>query len=134
MLLTVIQSVVERAAANSAESNASDAMHNAIGKSLSELSKAHETVNRFVEITHPESAVAGRPPGLYQIAKRTTSVLADSALRRRMTIAVKNMDVAPLMAVLPREGHVELSFCDTCGGIRVGQSTISTVWDSAWPS
>ena len=101
--LTVTQLVLERAVADLAESGASDAVRSSIGKSLVELSKAHETVHRFMEMTHPDATAAEQPVGLYQIAKRTMSVFAESALRRRMTIAVKDMDVVPLMAVPPRE-------------------------------
>jgi PAS domain S-box-containing protein len=101
--LTVTQLVLERAVADLAESGAPDAVRSSIGKSLVELSKAHETVHRFMEMTHPDATAAEQPVGLYQIAKRTMSVFAESALRRRMTIAVKDMDVVPLMAVPPRE-------------------------------
>jgi C4-dicarboxylate-specific signal transduction histidine kinase len=101
-----------------------------------------------MEIAHPEPA-AEQPVGLYQIARRTMSVFADSAQRRKLTIAIKEMDMVPLTAIPPRaveqvfyhliqraldasggdvehklvisctagEGHIELSFCDTCGGL-----------------
>jgi len=148
--LTVTQLVLERAVADLAAAAASDAVRTGLGRGLAELSKARETLNRFMEITHPDATVAERPVGLYQIAKRTLSVFADSALRRKVTIAVKNMDVVPLTTLSPREveqvfyhlvqraidaadglaeqklliscavgeGYAELSFCDTCGGIR----------------
>jgi hypothetical protein len=41
--------------------------------------------------------------GLYQIARRTTRVFAEDAQRRRLTIAVQDMDIVPLMAMSPRE-------------------------------
>jgi signal transduction histidine kinase len=41
--------------------------------------------------------------GLYQIAKRTMSVFAEDARRHRLTIAIKDMDIVPLMAMSPRE-------------------------------
>jgi signal transduction histidine kinase len=41
--------------------------------------------------------------GLYQIAKRTMRVFAEDAQRHRLIIAIKDMDVVPLMAMSPRE-------------------------------
>ena len=101
--LTVTQLVLEKAAADLAGLEAQDAARSSIGRSLSELSKARETLNRFMEMAHPDAATAEQPIGLYQIAKRTMSVFADSALRRKLTIAVKNMDAVPLLTVSPRE-------------------------------
>jgi PAS domain S-box-containing protein len=148
--LTVTQLVLERVLTDGGGAQASEAVRSGIGRGLSELSQARETLNRFMEITHPGLTAAEQPVGLYGIAKRTMSVFADIALRRRVTIAIKDMDVVPLMAVSPREveqifyhmiqraidaadgdtqqklviacsvddGHIELSFCDTCGGAR----------------
>ncbi len=101
--LTVTQLVLERAVADLAATEASDAVRSGIGKGLAELGKARETLNRFMEITQSEATAAEQPVGLYQIAKRTMSVFADAALRRKVTIAVKNMDVVPLTTVSPRE-------------------------------
>jgi two-component system sensor histidine kinase HydH len=56
-----------------------------------------------MEMTQPDAAAAEQPIGLYQIAKRTMSVFADSALRRKLTIAIKNMDAVPLLTISPRE-------------------------------
>jgi len=101
--LTVTQLVLEKAVADLAGPEAQDAVRSSIGRSLSELSKARETLNRFMEMTQPDAAAAEQPIGLYQIAKRTMSVFADSAVRRKLTIAVKNMDAVPLLTVSPRE-------------------------------
>jgi signal transduction histidine kinase len=103
--LTVTQLVLERALADLAALEASDTVRSSIGRGLSELSKARETLNRFMEITHSDAMVAEQPVGLYQIAKRTMSVFADTALRRKVTIAVKNMDVVPLTTISPREAE-----------------------------
>ena len=152
--LTVTQLVLERAATDLAGLDAQDAVRSSIGRSLSELSKARETLNRFMEIAHPDAPAVELPVGLYQIAKRTMSVFAESALRHKLTIAVKNMDSVPLLTISPREVEqifyhliqrtidaadgrveqkltiscsagercIELSFCDTCGGIRTQES------------
>jgi PAS domain S-box-containing protein len=101
--LTVTQLVLERAVADLAGPEAQNAVRSSIGRSLSELSKARETLNRFMEMAHPDAAAAEQPIGLYQVAKRTMSVFAESALRRKLTIAMKNMDAVPLLTVSPRE-------------------------------
>jgi signal transduction histidine kinase len=152
--LTVIQLMLERAVTDLAGAEASPAVQNSVSRSLTEVLKAHETLKRFMEITHPDAAAAEQPVGLYQIARRTMSVFADSAQRRKLTIAVKEMDMVPLTAIPPREveqifyhliqraldaaggdvehklvisctageGHIELSFCDTCGGLGLKES------------
>ncbi len=101
--LTVTQLVLERAVTDLASPETQNAVRSSIGRSLSELSKARETLSRFMEMAHPEAATTEQPIGLYQIAKRTMSVFADNALRRKLTIAMKNMDAVPLLTVSPRE-------------------------------
>jgi PAS domain S-box-containing protein len=101
--LTVTQLVLERAVTDLAGPEAQNAVRSSISRSLSELSKARETLNRFMEMAHPDAAATEQPIGLYQIAKRTMSVFADIALRRKLTIAMKNMDAVPLLTVSPRE-------------------------------
>ena len=101
--LIVTQLVLERAVVDLAAAEASDAARSGLAKGLAELSKARETLNRFMEITRSGGTVAEQPVSLYQIAKRTMSVFADAALRRRVTIAVKNMDVVPWTTVSARE-------------------------------
>jgi signal transduction histidine kinase len=147
--LTVTQLMLERAVTDLAGAGAPPEVQNSVSRSLVELLKAHETLKRFMEIAHPGAAATEQPVGLYQIAKRTMGVFADSAQRRKLTIAVKEMDIVPLTAIPPREveqifyhliqraleaargdvehkliisctageGHIELSFCDTCGGL-----------------
>jgi signal transduction histidine kinase len=148
--LTVTQLMLERAVTDLAGAGAPATVQNSVSRSLAEMLKAHETLQRFMEITHPETAAPEQPVGLYQIARRTMSVFADSARRRKLNIAVKEMDIVPLTAIPPREveqifyhliqraldaaggdveqklviscalgqGYIELSFCDTCGGLE----------------
>jgi PAS domain S-box-containing protein len=99
--LSVAQLMLDRATAPG--SGVPDAIHGSISKGLSELLKARETLGRFMEMAHPGAMAPEQPVGLYQIAKRTMSVFADSAQRRRLTIAIKDMDIVPLMTVSPRE-------------------------------
>jgi signal transduction histidine kinase len=101
--LTVTHLALERTLADLAGSNVPETVRNSIVRSLSELSKAQETLKRFMEIAHPDSPAVEQPVGLYQIARRTMSVFADNAHRRKLTIAIKDMDIVPLTAVSPRE-------------------------------
>ncbi len=101
--LSVTELVLERAMADLAPSDIPDAVRNNLRKSLSEISRAHETLQRFMDVAHPGEPAAEQPVGLYQTAKRTMSVFADSSQRKRLTIAIKDMDIVPLMSVSPRE-------------------------------
>jgi hypothetical protein len=94
---------LEKVLTEMAESDAPDAIRRAVGRGLSEVAKAGETLGRFLSIAHPGAAGTEQPVGLYQIARRTAGVFADSARRKRLTIAIKEMDIVPpLMAVSPR--------------------------------
>jgi PAS domain S-box-containing protein len=135
--LTVTQLVLERAVADLAGPDAQNAVRSSIGRSLSELSKARETLNRFMEMAHPDAAAAEQPIGLYQIARRTMSVFAESALRRKLTIAMKNMDTVPLLTVSPREVeqifyHLIQRAIDAADGRTEQKLTISCSVDERW--
>jgi PAS domain S-box-containing protein len=101
--LTVTHLVLERAVTDLATSGAPEGVQSGLHRSLLELSKARETLKRFMEIAHPEVAAVEQPVGLYQIARRTMSVFAEDAQRRRLAIAIKDMDIVPLMTISPRE-------------------------------
>jgi signal transduction histidine kinase len=101
--LTVTRLMLERAVTDLAGAEAPPTVRNTVSRSLAEIRKAHETLKRFMEIAHPDAAAAEQPVGLYQIAKRTMSVFADSARRRKLIVAIKEMDIVPLMTVPPRE-------------------------------
>jgi len=101
--LSVARLVLERTVVDRDGSDLPDVVRGGVSKGLSEIDRAHETLKRFMEIAHPEVMVAEQPVGLYQIARRTMSVFADVAQRRKLTIAIKDMDIVPLMVVSPRE-------------------------------
>ena len=82
--LTVTHLVLEKVITDLALSHASEGVQSSVRRGLSELLKAHETLKRFMEIAHPDSAAAEQPVGLYQIARRTTRVFAEDAQRRRL--------------------------------------------------
>ncbi len=101
--LSVTQLVLEKAVADLAAAEVPDTVRGSISKSLSEMRKAHAALKRFMEISGPGSAAPEQPVGLYQIARRTMSVFAESAQRHKLTLAIKEMDAVPLTVVSPRE-------------------------------
>ncbi len=101
--LSVTQLVLEKATGDLAPSDIPEAVRDSVRKSLSEIARARETLERFMDLAHPGAAATEQPVGLYQIAKRTMSVFADSARCNRLAIAIKDMDIVPLMSVSPRE-------------------------------
>lgn len=101
--LSVARLTLERLTGEVANSGTSDGARQAIGRGLSEIAKASEILGRFLRIAHPGSDSAAQPLGLYQIARRMVGIFADSAQRKGLTIAVKEMDLVPVMAVSPRE-------------------------------
>jgi signal transduction histidine kinase len=101
--LTVARLVLEATVVDRVGSDLPDAVRGGVSRGLAEIDKAHDTLRRFMEIAHPEATAMEQPVGLYQIARRTMSVFADVAQRHGLTIAVKDMDIVPLMAMSPRE-------------------------------
>jgi signal transduction histidine kinase len=129
----VTRLILERAVADLAGPEISDTVRNGISRSLSEILKAHASLKRFMEIAGPGSAATEQPVGLYQIAKRTMSIFAESAQRRKLTIAVKDMDVVPLTAVSPREVeqifyHLIQRAIDAANGDTEHRLVISCSW------
>jgi PAS domain S-box-containing protein len=101
--LSATQLILEKAIADLNDLDMPPTIRSGISRSLSEILKAQGTLTRFMDLTRPGPAPAEQPVGIYQIAKRTLSVFAESAQRRNLLIAIKDMDVVPLMTVSPRE-------------------------------
>jgi signal transduction histidine kinase len=101
--LSATQLILEKTAADLGRLDAPQSVRSSISRSLSEIMKAQGTLTRFMDLAHPGVPAAEQPVGIYQIAKRTMSVFAESAQRRNLVIAIKDMDIVPLMAISPRE-------------------------------
>jgi len=101
--LSVGQLLLERVLAETAESDLPQSAEASIRKGLAEVSKAREVLARFLSIAHADSTVSEQPVGLYQIARRTVSVFAESARRKGLVIAVRDMDIVPFLTISPRE-------------------------------
>jgi PAS domain S-box-containing protein len=101
--LSATQLILEKAVADLSDLDVPQTVRSGISRSLSEILKAQGTLTRFMDLARPGSAATEQPVGIYQIAKRTLSVFAESARRRNLLIAIKDMDIVPLMTVSPRE-------------------------------
>jgi PAS domain S-box-containing protein len=102
--LSVARLTLEKALGEISQAGGSpEAVRHAVARGLSEIVKAGEVLGQFLNIAHPGSTAAGQPLDLYQIARRTAGVFAESAQRKGLTIAIREMDVVPVLAVAPRE-------------------------------
>ncbi len=101
--LSVTQLILEKAVTDLSDVETAQTVRNGLSRGLAETLKAQGTLSRFMELAHPGSAPIEQPVGIYQIARRTMSVFAESAQRRNLLIAIKEMDVVPVMKISPRE-------------------------------
>jgi len=101
--LSATQLILEKVVADLGGLDVPQTIRSGVSRSLSEILKAQGTLTRFMDLARPGPTPTEQPVGIYQIARRTMSVFAESAQRRNLLIAIKDMDVVPLMAVSPRE-------------------------------
>ncbi|MBN1359037.1 MAG: PAS domain-containing protein [Sedimentisphaerales bacterium] len=101
--LSVARLVLDKAVSDLERSDAGSALRNGVAKGLSAVSRAQEILDRFTEVAQPGSPPRAQPVGLYQIARRMMGVFAESAQRRGLTIAIKDLDAVPVMALTSRE-------------------------------
>jgi signal transduction histidine kinase len=97
--LSVTQLLIQRILTDLNEITHDDTIDNSLKKSLSEVSKASEIVNRFQSIAQVSSKTTTEPVDLYQITKRIMAVFAQSAKRAHLTISVKDIDVIPSLSI-----------------------------------
>jgi PAS domain S-box-containing protein len=97
--LSVTQLLLQRILADLNEISHDDTIDNSLKRSLSEVSKASEIVNRFQSIAQVSSKTTAEPVDLYQITKRIMAVFAQSAKRAHLTISVKDIDVIPSLSI-----------------------------------
>jgi signal transduction histidine kinase len=72
-------------------------------KSLSEVSRAAETVERFRSVTQTSDITVVAPVDIYQIAKRVIAVFGERARRANLTISLKDMAFVPFMSMTIHE-------------------------------
>jgi signal transduction histidine kinase len=83
--------------------SAPEAVTSNLEKSLSEVTKSIEIVDRFrsAALISDQSIIA--PVDIYQIAKRVMTVFAQSAKSVNLNIALKDMSFVPFMSMTARE-------------------------------
>ena len=84
---------------DSVDATAIDSLH----KSLSEVSKAADLVDRFCNMTQLYGATVTSPVDIYQIAKRVMGAFAETAKRVNLSIAIKDLNLVPFMVITVRE-------------------------------
>jgi PAS domain S-box-containing protein len=83
--------------------SAPEAITGNLEKSLSEVSKSIEIVERFRSTAQISGHTIIAPVDLYQIAKRVMTVFAQSAKSVNLNIALKDMSFVPFMSMTARE-------------------------------
>lgn len=101
--LAVTRLLLQRLQSTLTRTSSDEAISDSLKRSLIEISRACEIVERFRQTAQiPEKTVAG-PVDLYQIAKRMMEVFAQSAQRANLKIAIKDIDVVPHTSLSVRE-------------------------------
>jgi len=80
-----------------------EAITTSLKKSLSEVSKSIEIVDRFRSAAQISGQTIIAPVDIYQIAKRVMTVFAQSAKSANLNIALKDMSFVPFMSMTTRE-------------------------------
>lgn len=101
--LSVARLVLDKAVGDVDASGAAPALRNNLAKSLTAVSKAQAILERFAQVAEHDAPKGSQPVGLYQIARRMMEVFAESAAHRGLGIAIKELDVVPIMSVSPRD-------------------------------
>ncbi|MHC4686145.1 MAG: two-component system sensor histidine kinase NtrB [Planctomycetota bacterium] len=101
--LAVTRLLLQRLAGDLKKASTPEEVTSSIKKSLAEVSKATEIVDRFQSVAQVPGKSIVAPVDIYQIAKRVTTVFAQSAKHANLNIAVKNMDLVPFMSLDSRE-------------------------------
>lgn len=101
--LSLTHLLLKRLLSDLAGSSASETVTDSLRKSLSEVSKSIEIVDRFRSAAQISGQTIIAPVDIYQIAKRVMTVFAQSAKSVNLHIALKDMSFVPFMSMTARE-------------------------------
>ncbi|MBW7992673.1 MAG: PAS domain-containing protein [Planctomycetes bacterium] len=101
--LSLTHLLLKRLLSDLAGPSAPEAITSNLMKSLSEVSKSIEIVDRFRSAAQVSGQSIIAPVDIYQIAKRVMTVFAQSAKSVSLNIALKDMSFVPFMAMTARE-------------------------------
>ena len=100
--LSLTHLLLKRLLSELAEQSTPEAITSNLKKSLSEVSKSIEIVDRFCSEAQISQTIIA-PVDIYQIAKRVMTVFAQSAKSVNLNIALKDMSFVPFMSMTARE-------------------------------
>jgi signal transduction histidine kinase len=101
--LAVTRLLLQRIASDLDSAHAPEAVNSGLEKSLSEVSKVVDIVDRFRSLAQVSGKAIFAPVDIYQIAKRVITVFAQNATRANLTMAVKDIHLVPLVSISSRE-------------------------------
>ena len=101
--LAVTQLLLQRVLAEVSGTSIGDTVLSSIKKSLSEVSKSTDILNRFQSTAQVSGSITAEPVDLYQITKRILAVFAQSAQRVNLTLAVKDVDTVLNLSISARQ-------------------------------
>ncbi len=90
--LAVTRLLLQRILTDLSETSLSDTVVSSLKKSLSEVSKATDVVQRFQSTAQVTDKITVKPVDLYPITKRIMAVFAQSTQRANLTLEVKDVD------------------------------------------
>ena len=100
--LSLTQLLLKRLLSDLGGPSQQEAITTSLKKSLSEVSKSIEIVDRFRSAAQISQTIIA-PVDIYQIAKRVMTVFAQSAKSVNLHIALKDMSFVPFMSMTARE-------------------------------
>ncbi|MHC4529085.1 MAG: ATP-binding protein, partial [Planctomycetota bacterium] len=101
--LAVTRLLLQRIAGDLEGVSTPEAVTSSLKKSLLEVSKAADIVERFRSVTQVSGTAIIAPVDIYEIAKRVMTVFARNAKRANLSIAIKDIGFVPLMSMGSRE-------------------------------
>jgi signal transduction histidine kinase len=101
--LSLTHLLLKRLLSDIGGSSAPEAITGNLKKTLSEVSKSIEIVDRFRSVAQIPGQTIIAPVDIYQIAKRVMTVFAQSAKSVNLNIALKDMSFVPFMSMTARE-------------------------------
>ncbi|MHC4156974.1 MAG: sensor histidine kinase, partial [Planctomycetota bacterium] len=101
--LAVTRLLLQRITSDLDAAHAPEAVNSGLEKSLSEVSKVVDIVDRFRSLAQVSGKAIFAPVDIYQIAKRVITVFAQNATRANLTMAVKDIHLVPLVSISSRE-------------------------------
>ena len=101
--LSLTHLLLKRLLSDLGEQSTPEAITTNLKKSLSEVSKSIEIVDRFRSVAQISGQSIIAPVDIYQIARRVMKVFAQSAKSVNLNIAFKDMSFVPFMSMTARE-------------------------------